>query len=38
MPKIDIDNYKEQGGMRRARFGGYEREDVHQAREDLCAD
>ena len=24
MPKIDIDNYIEQSGMRKARFGGYE--------------
>ena len=38
MPKIDIDNYIEQSGMRKARFGGYEPEDVHQAMEDLCAD
>ena len=30
MPKIDIDNYIEQSGMRKARFGGYEPEDVHQ--------
>ena len=37
MPKIDIDNYIEQSGMRKARFGGYEPEDVHQAMEDLCA-
>ena len=36
MPKIDIDNYIEQSGMRKARFGGYEPEDVHQAMEDLC--
>ena len=38
MPKIDIDNYIEQSGMRKARFGGYEPEDVRQAMEDLCAD
>lgn len=30
MPKIDIDNYIEQSGMRKARFGGYEPEDVHR--------
>ena len=29
MPKIDIDNYIEQSGMRKARFVGYEPEDVH---------
>ena len=34
MPKIDIDNYIEQSGMRKASFGGYETEDVHQAMED----
>ena len=28
MPKIDIDNYIEQSGMRKARFGGYEPDDV----------
>lgn len=28
MPKIDIDNYIEQSGMRKARFGGYEPEDA----------
>mgnify|MGYP000766979848 CR=1 FL=1 len=33
MPKIDIDNYIEQSGMRKARFGGYEPEDVRQAME-----
>lgn len=38
MPKIDIDNYIEQSGMRKARFGGYEPEDVRQAMLDLCAD
>ena len=38
MPKIDIDNYIEQSGMRKARFGGYEPEDVHRAMEDLCDD
>lgn len=38
MPKIDIDNYIEQSGMRKARFGGYEAEDVRQAMLDLCAD
>ncbi len=37
MPKIDIYNGIEQSGMRKARFGGYEPEDVHQAMEDLCA-
>ena len=38
MPKIDIDNYIEHSGMRKARFGGYEPEDVRQAMLDLCAD
>ncbi len=38
MPKIDIDNYIEQSGMRKARFGGYEADDVRQAMLDLCAD
>ena len=33
MPKIDIDNYIEQSGMRKARFGGYEPDDVRQARQ-----
>ena len=31
MPKIDIDNYIEQSGMRKARFGGYEPDDVRAA-------
>ena len=38
MPKIDVTRFMEQSGMRKARFGGYEPEDVHQAMEDLCAD
>ena len=38
MPKIDIDTYIEQSGMRKARFGGYEPEDGRQAMLDLCAD
>ena len=38
MPKIDIDNYIEQSGMRKARFGGYEPDDVRQAMRELCAD
>lgn len=39
MPKIDIDNYIEQSGMRKARFGGgFEPEDVRQAMADLCAE
>ena len=38
MPKIDIDNYIEQSGMRKARFGGYEPDDVRQAMLDLCSD
>lgn len=38
MPKIDIDNYIEQSGMRKARFGGYEADDVRQAMLELCAD
>ena len=38
MPKIDIDNYIEESGMRKARFGGYEPEDVRQAMRELCAE
>ena len=38
MPKIDIDNYIEQSGMRKARSGGYEPDDVRQAMRELCAD
>lgn len=38
MPKIDVDTYIEHCGMRKARFGGYEPEDVRQALQDLCAE
>ena len=38
MPKIDIDNYIEQSGMRKARFGGYEPDDVRAALQALCTE
>ena len=37
MPKIDVDTYIEHCGMRKARFGGYEPEDVRQAKTRLIA-
>jgi len=36
MPKIDVDQYMAQCGMRRARFGGLDTEDVRQAMLALC--
>lgn len=36
MPKIDVTKFMEQSGMRRARFGGYETEDVRAALQLLC--
>ena len=38
MATIDINQYIEQSGMRKARFGGYEPDDVRQAMLDLCSD
>ena len=37
MATIDINQYIEQSGMRKARFGGYEPDDVRQAMLDLCS-
>ena len=38
MAAIDINQYIEQSGMRKARFGGYEPDDVRQAMLDLCSE
>ena len=38
MAKIDVNQYMEQCGVRKARFGGYEPEDVRQALRALCSD
>ena len=38
MANIDVNQYMEQCGVRRARFGGYEPEDVRQALRALCSD
>ena len=38
MAKIDVNQYMEQCGVRKARFGGYEPEDVRQALHSLCSD
>lgn len=38
MPKIDVTKYIEQSGVRKARFGGYEPDDVRQAMQALCAE
>lgn len=38
MAKIDVNQYMEQCGVRKARFGGYEPEDVRQALHALCSD
>ena len=38
MATIDINQYIEQSGMRKARFGGYATEDVRQAMLDQCSD
>lgn len=38
MAKIDVNQYMEQCGVRKARFGGYEPEDVRQALRTLCSD
>lgn len=38
MAKIDVSRYIEQSGMRKARFGGYEPEDVRQAMLALCGE
>lgn len=38
MAKIDVNQYMEQCGVRKARFGGYEPDDVRQALRALCSD
>ena len=38
MANIDVNQYMEQCGVRKARFGGYEPEDVRQALRALCSD
>lgn len=38
MANIDVNQYMEQCGVRKARFGGYEPEDVRQALRALCGD
>lgn len=38
MAKIDVSKFIEQSGIRRARFGGYEPDDVRQAMLALCAE
>lgn len=38
MAKIDVNQYMEQSGVRKARFGGYEPDDVRQALRALCSD
>lgn len=38
MAKIDVNQYMEQCGVRKARFGGYEPEDVRQALHALCSE
>ena len=35
---MDVTQYLERCGVRRARFGGYEQEDVRQAVQALCTD
>ena len=38
MPKIDVTRFMEQSGMRKARFGGYEPDDVRAALQALCTE
>ena len=38
MAKIDVNQYMEQCGVRKARFGGYEPDDVRLALRSLCSD
>ena len=38
MAKIDVNQYMEQCGVRKARFGGYEPDDVRQALRALCSE
>lgn len=38
MPKIDVSRYIEASGVRKARFGGYEPEDVRAAIQALCVE
>lgn len=38
MPKLDVADYIEKSGIRKARFGGYEPEDVRTAIQGLCND
>lgn len=38
MAKIDVNQYMEQCGVRKARFGGYEPDDVRQVLRALCSD
>ena len=38
MAAIDINQYIEQSGMRKARFGGYEPEDVRAALQAVCGE
>ena len=38
MAKIDVNQYMEQCGVRKARFGGYEPDDVKLALRSLCID
>ena len=38
MPKIDVTKFMEQCGMRKARFGGYEPEDVRAALQAVCGE
>lgn len=38
MANIDVNQYMEQCGVRKARFGGYEPEDVREALRALCSD
>ena len=37
MFKIDVNDYLEKSAMRKARFGGYEPDDVRRAMRELCA-
>ena len=38
VPKIDVTRFMEQSGMRKARFGGYEPDDVRAALQALCTE